>query len=524
MKNKVILPLLFVTLIFVINGCVDIPTNFISPQWDVDLNLPLASKTYTLDSILGKQKYIIGDKANNIFIIQSDTFKQNKYLVDFLKIEQAYTSYGNEAAPQNGNKDVFIDFRNDKVQVDSAVFDRGSIHIVVNNHSSVRVTFSALAPGIKKNGVKMLISGVVEPWQSITLDQDLSGYIYNIPPEQLLLPESFQRQFWVKTNTTSSSTPNPGEKVSFDVQISNFYFSYIKGKFPATSIGRNKTTFSFNNSKDMNEYRSKIILNSAALKLRASYSTAYINPFTLYVDSLIIEGKRGNSTMFLLNSNGGIYHQVVINQTSSELIFTEANSNVMDFMEFLPDSISLEATYKLDGNNATGILTKNDFVKFESDFTSNSTLAIKKTFLSDVTDLNIASDQRDKLKKTLNATMNVELDNAMPLNAWCKIVVQDKNKNDLFVITRVGSSDSLFLSSAQINNLTGEFLKSTKNNYVITLDSAQLSKLAEAFYAKLSLTIETAGSDLPNPPMVTLHVSDWVTLKAWGLIKYNINK
>ncbi|MDP4114761.1 MAG: hypothetical protein Q8903_01430 [Bacteroidota bacterium] len=521
MRKIIILPFLLIPILLAISGCADIPTSFIMPKWDVDLNLPLASKTYTLDSILGKQKYIIADKGSDIFIIKSDTFHQDKYLVDFLKLEQEYTSYNNESTPQNGRKDVFIDFRNDQVKVDSAVFDKGTVHIVVRNNSSVRVNFSAITPGIKKDGVKMQIAGTVEPYQTKTLDQDLNGYTYTIPPEQLLLPESFQRQFWVTTYTSSSSTPNPGEKVVFDVQISNFYFSYVKGKFPPTSIGRNKTAFAFNDSKDAESYRNKISLKTATLKLRSSYNTAYVNPFVLYVDSLTITGKRGNSTINLLNQNGGIYHQVTIHQTSAELVFNETNSNVLDFMQFLPDSIYLDASYRLDGNNATGVLTKADLVRFETDFSTNSTIALKPTYLADTSKLDISSAQRPKLKNCLNAVMNIELDNALPLNAWGKVTVLDKDKKDLFVITRIGGSDSLFLSSAQINTTTGAFLKSTKNNYTISLDSTQLAKLGDAYYAKVSLTIETAGSNLQTPPKVTFKVSDWVKLNAWGSIKYN---
>ena len=522
MKKTLILPLAFIAALFFLQGCADIPSSFIMPKWDVDLSLPLAAKIYTLDSILGKQKYITADKEHDIFIIKSDTFQQNKYLVDFLKLEQEYTSYNNEASPQNGNKDVFIDFRNDQVKIDSAVFDKGTVHIVVRNNSSVRVNFSALTPGIKKNGVKMQIGGSVEPYQTLTLDQDLNGYIYTIPPEQLLLPESFQRQFWVKTSTSSNGTPNAGEKVSFDVHISNFYFSYIKGQFPPTRIGRNQTGFSFNNSNDVNNYRGNVKLSTATLKLHASYKTEYANPFTLYVDSLTILGKKGNSTMYLLNPNGGIYHTVTVQPGGAELTFNETNSNVLEFMEAMPDSIYLEASYRIDGNNQTGILTKTDFVNFATDFTTSSILSMKRTYLSNETELNMDSDQRDRIKDCRSAVLNVELDNALPLNAWGTVTVMDKDKKDLFVVTRIDNCDSLFLSSAQINNSTGELIKSTKNNYTITLDSAKINKLSDAYFVKSALTVETYGSTMQNPPKVKLKVSDWVKLNAWGSIKYNV--
>ena len=67
---------LIVILVFLESGCVNLPTNPVMPQWNVDLNVPLVNRSYTLEDIIKKQNYISvqPNSQGGIYLIQSDNY------------------------------------------------------------------------------------------------------------------------------------------------------------------------------------------------------------------------------------------------------------------------------------------------------------------------------------------------------------------------------------------------------------------------------------------------------------------
>ena len=78
--------LLIATLVlFLLAGCMDVPKDFIAPQWDTELNLPLINKTYTLDDIIKPQDHISVDTTgSDIYLLQSDKYYLNNNLSEFV--------------------------------------------------------------------------------------------------------------------------------------------------------------------------------------------------------------------------------------------------------------------------------------------------------------------------------------------------------------------------------------------------------------------------------------------------------
>ncbi|HZW40451.1 MAG TPA: hypothetical protein VFF33_14225 [Ignavibacteriaceae bacterium] len=520
MKKFLLFFLIF--LLSFIYGCLNLPDDVIMPEWNVDLNIPVINKYYTLDEIIGKQNNLSVDPTTNLFIVTSDTFKQASNLLDFIKSDQEFTSLDNNMSPENGTRDAFIEFRSDNVEIDSAVFSKGYIQINVQNNSSVSVYFKAYAPGIVKDGTPLILETNLEPHKGINIYKDLNGYSYKIPPEQLALPPFFWKQFWIKSISSSTGQPVSGEKVNFDVSISDFYFSKVSGKFSETQIGRKRTSFAFAKSSEIESYKDKLFLKEANLKLKTIYNPFYNNQFSLKIDSINIMGIKGNQRIYLRDSLGSQLLNLFVQEGSNTIDFNENNSNIKDFLTFLPDSIIIDGSYKILGQNTNGTVTNIDQIEFQTLFSTKSQLAIRKTNITDTMNVNIDANQRQDIQRGKYAKLNFEVENALPFNVIVKVIMLDSLFNPLFTLTKLNGQDSIEFSSSVIDQNTGETISPSSNKFFIYLNEDEIKLFSKAYYASLSAVIETEGANQIIPPVVSIKASDWIKMKAYGLINYNV--
>jgi hypothetical protein len=70
MKNilKVLIVLIFSILLN--PGCVELPEEIIPPQWDVDLNLPIVNRSYSMSDIIDENRNIYSGVNDSIYIIE----------------------------------------------------------------------------------------------------------------------------------------------------------------------------------------------------------------------------------------------------------------------------------------------------------------------------------------------------------------------------------------------------------------------------------------------------------------------
>lgn len=133
MSFKLMLLVVYVLINFV--SCFELPDELIAPQWQVDLNVPLLNKVYTLNDILKDDPHITIDTSggNSIYILQSETYKLSSGLAEFIQITTETTSQNN-LIPASDSVIVYIEFP-EGAALDSAVFDEGYLSISVYNPS-----------------------------------------------------------------------------------------------------------------------------------------------------------------------------------------------------------------------------------------------------------------------------------------------------------------------------------------------------------------------------------------------------
>ena len=519
MKMKRVKLFIAASMFVLLAGCMDVPKDFVAPQWDTNLNLPLINKTYTLNDIIKPQNHITVDTSGgDIYLLQSDKYYLNNNLSEFVKISEESLSSIPTLTSNSDSSINYVPFPGG-TEVESAEFEHGTIDFKVSNPTSADVTVAITLPGFKdKNGNILITYNSVSAGQTNSISKDISNYIYEIPPDQ---SASLKNSLRIIVHAFS---PEQGNVVYSDVTMSGISFQYLKGKILSKSLG-NQTSSYFFNVNEAEQYRDKTFLRDAKLNLNAYYISMYNSPVDLEIKNLNIIAKRNDGSVFYLrDSVGNPNFDIRIINGESKDVFTENNSNINDFVTYFPDSVILNAEYIVNPENIDGTYSSLDSIKIETDFSTRSYLAIKKTTINEQSSLEISQSDRDQIENGQGADVNFVIDNGIPMTAWLKIDVMDKDNNYLFTLTEnPQEGDSISFVGADVDQngeVTTSYLNPAKS---ISLDGSQIRLLSKAYFINYSVSFRTKDAYLNPPQIVAVRPSDWIKLKAYGTIKYRVN-
>ncbi len=510
---RLIFPLtLFTALIF--SGCLDIPKNLVMPQWDVDLNIPVVNRSYTLNDIIKQQKYITVQNPgtpNNIYLIQSNDYSISKDVSSFVQ------ALGTESANDNiitgsGSKTLYVQFPGG-VTITSAVFSSGLFSYNFNNPSLQNVSVTLSIPGISINGTPFSKTVQITAQSSDSSTIDFSGAVYNLPANQ---PSFFNNSLEVIISASS----NLPATVGISLSATNFFFSSATGFIPKKRIGEKSNTFALNigNAKD---YRDKVKLKDANLNLNARYIPAANNnnPFQIEVDSLTIIGIRNDGTtkQLIIPDSAKSF---IFSGTDKSFDFNASNSNITDFISYLPDSIQVSAVYYMNPNNQNGTVAAGDSVTFKASFNTTSFLAISNSSTTDTTSIgDISDNDRSKIRAAQSAYLSVNIQNGIPLNASIVVNLADSLYHPLFTLINNVSSGTTFTVSPAAVDQSGNVTSQGVTSLKVQLDSAQTDMLSHAQYAIYTVSVQTPNSPTP----VAIRPDDQIQIQVFGGVKFRVN-
>ena len=527
--------IIFIVFLLVVSGCVKFPDEVIAPSWDTDFNIPITNKTYKLADILKPQKYIDIDSDSN-YIFSSDTHKYSTGVSEYLdKSADTVTTDFNDVVAENTEFDVYLPFPGE-IKLSKAVFKEGLLNFHASNHSNTEdITINMRIPGIKDSSGKNLSSQLkLTPGNSGSINTTLNGYEYLKPESQ---PSSSDNGLLIKV--TASSVSNTAI-VDMGFISSGFIFKSVTGYIPAQALDPFTNETKLELGKDISNYRGNIYLAGALLKLKAEYLSVDSNPFELELNNLQITGQsfadnHQEQLLFKKNSidTSPASSTVNIRLGTVDTTFNESNSSINDFVSFLPDELNISTSPIMNPDNDLNYktVTDRDSIKIESflttkgiDLNSNALLSLKKSSLRDTVELNIDQSGRDALSDGKAADISIQVKNSIPLTSWIKIILTDSSYQPLTTITTGNDGiDSLQFSGAQVNSSNGKVISASQSDQTLNLNSSQIQGLANAYYAILSVSLETSSSNETSPARVLLKASDWVEIRATGRIKYNIN-
>jgi hypothetical protein len=516
-----------ITLLTVLfQGCVSLPSDVIMPQWDTDLNLPIATKIYSLNDIIKSPNYISINSQDSTYLISIDSLGQNVSISQFVQINTESSSPTVPVFTNSTTQMAYVQFP-DSAKLSRADISDGKFKMVTHNASltdTVQLTLNF--PGITKNGAPFPIIVTVPP-NTVSKTQifDFINCLYEQPANQ---DPSYDGQLWIEASATSS----PGlHTITFEAFTSDFVFTSLTGYLPTKSLGVHGSSLSLNIG-DASNYRGKVDLKTGSLSLTGKYHSLAINPFIVGVNNLHLVGKRNDSqeTVTLEFSNPLSNSFKFDASGNYSTVYNENNSNITSFITFIPDSILVSAEYIMnpDNDKAYKTVRSDDSISFMTKFTSKSILNIKQATFTDTVNIEIKQGDRDQILKGKGAQLTVNIENAIPLNSWIKVILTDINYHPIlingtpFVITKNNNgTDSVSIAGSQ-TDINGNFLSSSPSTTTLTLDSVQIRQFAQnAQHAIVSVTVET--SHINNIPVV-VRASDWIKLNVFGRVTYRIQE
>ncbi|MGE5812822.1 MAG: hypothetical protein ACM339_15035 [Ignavibacteria bacterium] len=520
MKNilKVLIVLLFSILLN--SGCVDLPEEIIPPQWDVDLNLPIVNRSYSMSDIIDENRNIYSGVNDSIYIIESDDYNVNSGIANMIELD-------NESIMNN----VVIDARSDTqmililfpegIEIDSAVFSSGTIQYRIYNPTSEIIYLTLKIPGISKDGLVLTVNRTVFPMSYDSAAHNLEGYKYNFPIDQ----HPSLKKFLVLNPSITSGNLN--DSVICDFTNSNFQFSSITGRINRKNLGNFNEAFSLKLG-DALKYRDKLFLKEASLNFSTDYASYYNSIFKAGLRNLQIIGRRNTGETQNLSFRDGSSIDILLQTQKSEIIFNELNSNINEFLTFLPDEIEIIAEHIInpENENVSFTTTNKDSIKYGVLFRTRGYLALKNTTVTDTLELKINGGDRESILESKKADLNISIENAIPLTASFKVVLADKDFNPLFTVSRNSlGEDSLLVNGGEINSSTGDVISPALSFHGISLNADEIRMLANSYYAIVSTTVKTKESseNLSSLQMVPIKVSNWVSIKAYGMVRYHVN-
>jgi hypothetical protein len=500
----------------VLSGCFDVPEKLIAPEWDVDLNVPLVSRIYTINEIIGAQANL-EVQQDSIYLLHTREYTQARDLLEFIRLREAINQDNLFVRPVNDTRDFFMDFRNDVVLIDSAVFDEGFINLNLRNRSSLPVSFLITVPGISLNGTVLVMSIQMSPGEITQVSQDLNGYKYSEPPNQ---PVLFRNTLWVIAQSQASGT-NTGGNVEFDIQISDFNFSSVSGRFSEQDIGNRTDTIDAEIGTDISDFRGKITLASATLNLTTRYISRYSNPFSLRVDSLTILARSNEQEIYLTDSTGSRFINFILSEGNITLNFTESNSNIIDIINSIPDHFIISESFRILGNNESGTISNEDVADISMEINTRSILAVGKSTITDTLGIEISQKNREDIRNAQFSSLNLEVTNAVPVKGWVKVDFLDSLYRPTFSV-RVENSDSLILEGASVSLQTGDVTSPSFTFKSVELTKEDIDDFADSYFMVLTVSVETSAYNSTDPPLVAIRAGDWVKVLSYGTVKYRI--
>jgi hypothetical protein len=519
---KQILFTLFIFIIVLKLGCVDLPTDLTAPKWDVDLNVPIINHSYSLSDIITTKDYISSAGTSNgdsVFLLESDSYSQEVNVSKFVQLTKPTILNNLVLAANNSQYDtVYIPFP-ENAELDSASFTDGKFALYIDNPTSSNVTLDLLCPGVyDPNGTQLRVRRIAYSNRKDSVINDLSGYNYVVPANQININKN-SLQIILKATSNSNLA-----YVNLNLKLYEFYFNSVSGIIPPKSLGNNSDSFNLKLG-DAKDFRDKVSLQNAKLFLNVDYVSNITNPFGFEVKNLNIIGEREDGTKFYLkDSTGNSNLDLKINSKTYQKVFTEKNSNINNFIAFLPAKVYLNANYEMNPDNQHGKATSKDSIKFSAHFSATSYLSLKALTITDTTSINaISPDERDKIKDAKSVNLTVTSDNGIPLASYLKVTMADKNYRPLFTIKNsADNSDSIYFPGAPIDQ-NGTAYKTSATTAVVQLDSANINDFADAYYAIFDVSVHTKNASQTPPPIVVIRPNDKIKVLVTGQVKYRVN-
>jgi hypothetical protein len=465
-------------------------------SWDTDFTIPVAYTTLRPNNLISDSLFI-KDSANNIVFFykgQLNNLANEVVTIPDTSLDFDYRYFGANTVLPPATEFFPINFPLDfdlkGIKLKKAKLDAGSIIISAKNYTNIPLKITLKIPGAKLNGIPLFTSNEVAGKQNgvpgiINTSISLQDYDLNLFNSSTNTYNALGQQLIIATGDTPTlDSIYFLDKIEISIKFLGLLPNYVTGYF-------GKLEQTFNSGPTLFDF--KKILNAEQIQLqKASLDLDFKNYIgvDLRTDIYTFSGKNtsngviknlklNNNSPIRLNlikasSNTNTYD--VISPSATKYTFNNSNSNLVDFLNNIPDALSLNGKLTL---NPLGININNfgDFYKRGQLINTDYKITIPGKFsfknLKVQIDGTIDIQNKDDLDQFNEGNLTLYSSNQFPYAIQLQGYFLD-DQNQII--------DSIFTSKAKIDAalddaLSGKLMPSkNKNTYALSLDQKALLK------------------------------------------------
>ena len=525
-KKLNLLWLFLPVIVFIKSGCVDVPKDLVMPKWDVDLTVPISSKSYTLWDAIKKDTsklHYYTNADNNKLVYYSDIKRIDRITVgDNLKINSFSTSASAKISSINisqVNTSILPrDFSPTIPYNSSIVFpavtsttitkeftqsaqsgfvtiESGALYIRMSNSfpNPIQFTISRLVIKNKTDNSTIVDdnnSSVIPAGQTIEKNYSLTGKtVY-----QAIIVEAT-----ISTAGSGSTyvTLNENNTLAFAAQVKNLVFTQVTARL-------DPNTFSMNDSYkfDDSTYVQSAVIDRGAINITANSNLDLDITATLVIPNL--KNSSGGSFTQVINLGRKQKNKVIAIPSLSGYTLSDPSNNLINTIQYSITAVSAATSdyrtiLKTDDINARIDISNLYFRSFTGRIKPTNLTVDETTIDLGLGDISgrLLMNQIDienpsvqiKLRKSTNAQVNF-------------------------------SGQLLGRSSTHTAQMDIPLTTIGNNETIITLNAAELRNFIKSFSGKLPETISVRGKGVINPSYTTATIASADSLYGTAQIEF----
>ncbi len=505
----------FTFLGFIVTSCFDMPKEPTMPTWDVNVNVPLVGDSYTMADILDTSAsdylgILNTDGINDsLYFLLVDDISNTTKFQDSIKVPALVSPVTTHLVSPATGSQVSIGFvinPDDDYHLVAAKFSSGGFDFGITNNSPNSVSFTIYIPGfkLKTNPDSMLtFRATVNGNGTYQQHVEVSEFNYHELPvyegAPLVPPYDYQNAKGFLVVLSANATNDVD--LTLETSSTEMSVSYLEGRIKRTELTGISQEVETGLTSDIENFAQSIRLKNASFTLNVQ-TFGQMQNLAIVFENMRITG-------YMLDDNDNVTDSITLKLNGSETftdsivagvpfqkIFSQENSNIVDFLLALPDRI------KITNNIAIGpvgdddqVVSAHDSVKVSASIYAPVIVSVSAASFDGEENIDLSDDDKDNLKDIKSAYAKLIVDNEIP--AYAKVLAQvlDENGNKLFDFHDMNGNTVLTIAPADVDE-NGISVGPKRSELSVSLNENEIQQLIDhGNKIKFSVLAYTTGSD-----------------------------
>jgi hypothetical protein len=508
-----------------------------NPQWNVDVLAPLVNSTLDISNLIA-DSLLQPDSAGIMHVVfDNNLYKTNLDSLVNIPDTVLTTVFSIPASVAVGPGIVIYKdttkfaFGTNGPQIRIAILRTGTLIMRAVNYSTADLDFVIQIPGAILDANPFYQTGLLDaaPVAGDSLVKiftyDLAGYHLDLTGTTGSDYNTLSYILEVKTDAASDSLHTTFNQPIFKVQetFSDIFPEYIKGKLGQDTISENSST-----SLDLFKKIQSGVLNLQDATLTCTVENGIGVDAQLKINNITSVNTRiGNSVPLsaasLVGNNININRATEtgnnanpVNETFYTVTLDKTNSNLLSFIENLPDELSY-SVHLLTNPLGPDLSGGNDFVY--ADYLVNTKmhfempLAFSANVLTFVDTVDFVSNAEETFGNFRSGTLTLIADNGFPFQATLTLILLDENTN-----ATASLSGNSIIAGANVG-ADGRVNQRQKSYVDIPVSEAQMEHLKET----KKLILRAAFTTTQYPRLLSIYDNYNIHFKLVADVTYLIH-